>query len=66
MKNGNSIGRTGKHSMFCEGHVSCPVTGKEECRREMVSAIYTNGQCGCVTVFCFGCGETHNVKEAQK
>jgi hypothetical protein len=32
----NSIGRTGKHSQFCEGHVSCPKTGKDECGKVMV------------------------------
>jgi hypothetical protein len=63
----NSIGRTGKHSQFCEGHVSCPKTGKDECGKVMVSKCYLlkDGSAfeGAATVFCFGCGDLHNVSE---
>lgn len=59
----DSIGRTGKHNELCEGHVNCPVTGKEECGRELISGVSANGQCSCVMVFCFGCGKPHNVNE---
>lgn len=59
----DSVGKTGKHNRFCEGHVNCPVTGKEECGKELNYACLTDGSCSCVTVFCFGCGATHSVRE---
>jgi hypothetical protein len=51
-----------KHNEFCEGHVMCPTTGKEECGKVMVSKVYLDHEEAAV-IFCFGCGETHNVKE---
>jgi len=59
---GDSIGRTGKHSEFCEGHICCPNTGKEECGRVMIFACSSKGE-EAVQVVCFGCGEQHRVKE---
>lgn len=63
----NSIGRTGKHSQFCEGHVSCPKTGKDECGKAMVFRCISLKDGSIVesaaSVFCFGCGEIHNVEE---
>lgn len=61
----DSIGRTGKHSQFCEGHLQCPKTGKEECGKEMNWACCRDGLMQCVTIFCFGCGKIHNVKEVS-
>ena len=58
----NSIGRTGKHSQFCEGHVTCPKTGKEECGKVMITCVWTNGEETAAQIFCFGCGEQHRVK----
>jgi len=50
------------HSPFCEGHVQCPNTGKEECGRVIVWKCGPDGETP-ATVYCFGCGELHNVKE---
>jgi hypothetical protein len=58
-----SIGRTGKHSEFCEGHVKCPKTGKEECGKVMITTVWTNGEESACQIYCFGCGEQHRVKE---
>jgi hypothetical protein len=58
----NSIGRTGKHSEFCEGHVNCPTTKKEECGKVMIFGCSAKGE-SAVQVYCFGCGEQHKVKE---
>lgn len=58
-----SIGKTGKHSEFCEGHVECPKTGNEECGKELNFKLYANGAKECVTVMCFGCDEPHGVTE---
>ena len=49
-----------QHSEFCEGRVSCPKTGEEECGK----AVIWRSDGVTLTVFCFGCNETHNVKEA--
>jgi len=63
----NSIGRNGKHNQFCEGHVSCPNTGKEECGKVVNWKILQlkNGTVieEVATIFCFGCGELHSVEE---
>jgi hypothetical protein len=63
----DSIGRTGCHNVFCEGHVSCPKTGKEECGKVMVFKVFLMKDGSQVTaaasVLCFGCGEIHNVSE---
>lgn len=56
-----------KCNEFCEGHVSCPNTRKEECGKIVVSKVLflkdgtTIGRAA--TVLCFGCGKTHNVEE---
>lgn len=58
----DSIGRTGKHNPLCEGHVECPTTGREECGK-VLNYMCVDGVWEPVTVFCFGCGKTHNVRE---
>jgi hypothetical protein len=59
----DSIGLTGKHSEFCEGHVTCPETNQKECGKEVVHKVYEGGIMEAVTVFCFGCGNIHAVRE---
>jgi len=59
----DSIGRTGRHSEWCERHVNCPTTGKEECGKELNWVLCADGNCVCVTIFCFGCGQIHRVSE---
>lgn len=58
-----------KHSPFCEGHVSCPKTGKEQCGKVVVFKMILlkdgTGCCAATTVMCFGCGELHNVEEEE-
>lgn len=60
----NSIGTTGKHSEFCEGHVTCPITHKEECGKVMIFGVSRNGS-EAAQVLCFGCGEQHRVSEGS-
>jgi hypothetical protein len=64
----DSLGRTGCHNVFCEGHVKCPISGKDECGRVMVFKVvqFTNGNAvSCpAAVMCFGCGQIHNVAES--
>jgi len=60
-----------RHSEFCEGHVTCPSTGRMECGKVMnwkvLIVALDDGSEELVeepaTVYCFGCGQTHNVKE---
>lgn len=61
----DSIGKTGKHSQFCEGHVSCPTTHKEECGKVMIFGVHQQGTAP-VQVLCFGCGEQHRVSEGDQ
>ena len=50
-----------EHNPFCEGEVSCSVTGRDECGKEM---IFTSD--GVVaSVYCFGCNKIHNVARAH-
>ncbi len=53
------------HHQFCEGHVTCPNTGKEECGKilNMKVTVLVDGDFieQPVTVFCFGCNQPHNV-----
>jgi len=59
-----------KHSQFCEGHVLCPKTGKEECGKVVVWRVsivkLADGKTEQVeepaAVYCFGCGGIHECR----
>ena len=51
-----------EHNEFCDGHVTCPTTGKEECSKVMNYLVLNDGSQVPATVFCFGCNKTHDVE----
>ena len=51
-----------KHWEFCEGHLTCPKTKKEECGKVTIVTHWTNGECTPAQVLCHGCGEQHRVE----
>ena len=51
-----------EHNEFCDGHVTCPTTGKEECSKVMNYLVLNDGSQIPATVFCFGCNKTHDVE----
>jgi len=52
---------TEEHNEFCDGHVGCPNTGKEECSKVMNYLILSDGSQIPATVFCFGCNQPHDI-----
>ena len=59
---------TQTHNELCEGHVACPITGKEECGRVVVTKVrlvQIDGETEQIeepaAVYCFGCGNLHDV-----
>ena len=46
---------------FCEGKVSCPETGKEECGFVVNWNVYKDGTEEPATICCFGCNKPHDV-----
>ena len=47
---------------FCEGHLICPETEMEECTKVMNYKVYSDGSQIPCTVYCFGCGKTHDIE----
>lgn len=59
------MNKTKKHNEFCEGHVTCPKTGKLECGKVVVTKVTPVG-CEAAMVYCFGYGGTHNVQQEEE
>ena len=51
-----------EHNEFCEGHLTCPETGKDECSKVMNYMVYADGSQVPCTVYCFGCGKTPDIE----
>jgi len=61
----DSIGKTGQHNSFCEGHIICPTTKKEECCKivhDKIEKVSAQKNLIPNEVQCFACGKNHKVQ----